>query len=196
MFDATLASHSEAGNVLIEPPDDRVMNPIFDAGAHGWIAVGGAAQHVWAGLTGAFPAELPDPTPPGAALAQKAAARHDAVARFLAAQPSLDAALEKLARAKLAAAPVVTPKEALTGPLARERGLLVQVDDRRGGTRPVVRAPARFSATKNEVRGPAPRLGEHGAELLRELLGFDDARVRALTESGALLFPEGERRRP
>src|SRR5438093_3745 len=38
MFDATLASHSEAGNVLIDPPDDRVMNPIFDAGSHGWIA--------------------------------------------------------------------------------------------------------------------------------------------------------------
>jgi crotonobetainyl-CoA:carnitine CoA-transferase CaiB-like acyl-CoA transferase len=67
----------------------------------------------------------------------------------------------------------------------------VQVDDRRGGARPVVRPPARFSATKNEVRGPAPRPGEHGAELLRELLGFDDARIRALTESGALVFPEG-----
>ena len=38
MFDATLASHSEAGNVLLDPPDERVMNPIYDAGAHGWIA--------------------------------------------------------------------------------------------------------------------------------------------------------------
>jgi len=196
MFDATLASHSEAGNVLIEPPDDRVMNPIFDAGAHGWIAVGGAAQHVWGQLAAAFPAELPDPSPPGTELSEKAAARHQAVAAFLAAQPSLDAALERLVRAKLAAAPVVTPKEALTGPLARERDLLVEVDDRKGGTRPVVRAPARFSASKNQVRGPAPRTGEHGAELLRELLGFDDERVRQLTESGALLFPEGAPKRP
>src|SRR5882672_11016463 len=191
MFDATLARHSEAGNVLIEPPDDRVMNPIFDAGPNGWIAVGGAAQHVWVSLAGAFPEELLDPAAKGAALEVKAAARHQAVARFLAAQPSLDAALAALARAKLAAAPVITPKEALLGPLARERDLLTQVDDHEGGTRPVVRPPARFSATKNEVRGPAPRAGEHGAELLRELLGFDDARIRALRESGALLFPEG-----
>ena len=51
------------------------------------------------------------------------------MAQFLAAQPSLDAALEKLALAKLAAAPVITPKEALLGPLARERALLTQVDD-------------------------------------------------------------------
>ncbi|HXZ83874.1 MAG TPA: CoA transferase, partial [Myxococcota bacterium] len=191
MFDATLASHSEAGNVLIEPPDDRVMNPIFDAGAHGWIAVGGAAQHVWASLATAFPRELADPAPKGAALEHKAAARHQAVADFLAAQPSLDAALEKLARAKLAAAPVITPREALLGPLARERGLLVPVDDRKGGTRPVVRPPARFSAARNEVRGPAPLPGEHGEQLLRELLGFDAERIRALVESGALLFPEG-----
>jgi len=191
MFDATLASHSEAGNVLIEPADDRVMNPIFEAGAHGWIAVGGAAQHVWAQLVAAFPRELADPAPRGAELEQKAAARHRAVADFLAAQPSLDAALEALARAKLAAAPVITPKEALLGPLARERDLLVPVDDRKGGTRPVVRPPARFSAARNEVRGPAPLPGEHGEELLRDLLGFDAARIRALVESGALLFPEG-----
>jgi len=191
MFDATLASHSEAGNVLIDPPDDRVMNPIFDAGAHGWIAVGGAAQHVWVSLSTEFPRELPDPAPKGAALEQKAAARHQAVAGFLAGQPSQDAALDVLARAKLAAAPVITPKEALLGPLARERGLLVPVDDGKGGTRPVVRPPARFSASRNEVRGPAPRPGEHGVELLRELLGFDAERIRALVESGALLFPEG-----
>jgi len=191
MFDATLASHSEAGNVLIEPPDDRVMNPIFDAGPHGWIAVGGAAQHVWMSLAAAFPDELRDSAPKGAELEAKARARHEAVAAFLAAQPSLDAALERLARAKLAAAPVVTPKEALLGPLARERALLTPVDDGHGGTRPVVRAPARFSASRNEVRGRAPGHGEHGAELLRELLGWDADRIRALTESGALLFPEG-----
>src|SRR5262249_34389104 len=102
MFDATLASHSEAGNVLIEPPDDRVMNPIFDAGAHGFVAVGGAAQHVWVSLATAFPNELHDPAPKGAELEAKAALRHQAVADFLAAQPSLEAALERLARAKLA----------------------------------------------------------------------------------------------
>ena len=187
MFDATLASHSEAGNVLIDPAGRPGDEPDLRRGPHGWIAVGGAAQHVWMSLAAAFPDELRDPSPKGAELEAKARARHDAVAAFLAAQPSLDAALERLARAKLAAAPVVTPKEALLGPLARERALLTPVDDGRGGTRPVVRSPARFSAAKNEVRGRAPGHGEHGAELLRELLGWDPERIRALTESGALL---------
>jgi CoA:oxalate CoA-transferase len=187
MFDATLASHSESGNVLLDPPDDRVMNPIYDAGAHGFIAVGGAAPHVWMSLVAAFPGEIADPSPPGAALPEKARARHDAIAAWLAREPTQQALLDKLARAKLACAPVATLREALTSPLAVERGLLTNVDDRRGGTRPVVRTPARFSASRNEIRGPAPLPGEHGAEVLRELLGFDDAKLAALEASGVLV---------
>ncbi len=190
MFDATLATHSEPGNVLLDPPDERVMNPIYDAGAHGFIAVGGAAPHVWLSLQAAFAGELADPAPPGSPLEQKARLRHDAIAAWLARQPSLADLLEKLARAKLACAPVVSLKEALLSELAAERALLVDVPDRRGGTRPVVRSPARFSGSRNEVRGPAPLPGEHGDEILRELLGYDDARLDALAASGVLIRPE------
>jgi CoA:oxalate CoA-transferase len=187
MFDATLASHSETGNVFLEPPDDRVMNPIFEAGAHGWIALAGAAPHVWIALIAAFPDELADPAAQSSDLPTKARLRHAAIAAWMSRQPTQDALLEKLARAKLACAPVVTPREALESPLAVERAILTQVDDRRGGTRPVVRSPARFSASRNEIRGPAPLPGEHGAEILRELLGWDDARIQALAESGVLV---------
>ncbi|MEX2208663.1 MAG: CoA transferase [Myxococcota bacterium] len=193
MFDATLASHSESGNVLLDPPDERVMNPIYDAGEHGYIAVGGAAPHVWMSIAAAFPGELADPAPPGAALDEKARSRHDAIAAWLAREPTQAAALDKLARAKLACAPVATLKEALSSPLAAERALLTRVDDRRGGTRPVVRMPARFSGSRNEIRGPAPLPGEHGAEILRELLGFDAARLAALEASGVLVKHEAIR---
>jgi len=187
MFDATLASHSETGNVLLEPPDERAMNPIFEAGAHGFIAVAGAAPHVWMSLAAAFPDELSDPAAPGADLATKARVRHDAIASWLARQPTQAVLLEQLARAKLACAPVATLKEALLSPLAVERELLTVVDDRRGGTRAVVRSPARFSASRNEIRGPAPLPGEHGAEVLRDLLGFGDEKIAALAASGVLL---------
>jgi crotonobetainyl-CoA:carnitine CoA-transferase CaiB-like acyl-CoA transferase len=75
----------------------------------------------------------------------------------------------------------------LLSPLALERALLTPVDDRRGGTRPVVRSPARFSASRNEIRGPAPLPGEHGREVLRDLLGWDDAKIESLVSSGALV---------
>jgi len=187
MFDATLASHSETGNLFLDPPDERVMNPIYDAGAHGFIAVAGAAPHVWMSLAAAFPDELPDPAGPDADFETKARARHAAIAAWMTREPTQAGVLEKLGRAKLACAPVVTPREALESPLATERALLTAVDDRRGGTRPVVRSPARFSASRNEIRGSAPLPGEHGGEVLRELLGWDDARIAALAESGILV---------
>lgn len=191
MFDATLASYDKAGNALLDPPDDRVMNPIYDAGRHGSIAVGGSVQHVWRQVAATYP-EVRDPTPPGAELATKGRLRHEALERWMADQPSQSELFERLDAAGLACAPVVSLRDALTGPLARERDLLVEVDDRRGGTRPVVRPPARFSGSANRVRGPAPRVGEHNAEVLRELLGCDDARLASLLESGVLV--EGTKR--
>jgi CoA:oxalate CoA-transferase len=194
MFDATLASHSESGNVLLDPPDERVMNPIYDAGPHGFIAVAGAAPHVWGSLVATFPDEVADPAPPGAEFEAKVRARHDAIEAWMTREPTQDGVLAKLARAKLACAPVVTPRQALESPLALERALLTQVDDRRGGTRPVVRSPARFSASRNEIRGRAPLPGEHGAEVLRELLGFDDAKIDALVASGVLVTHDSIKR--
>ncbi len=185
MFDALLTSYTEVGNALLDPPDDRVMNPIYDAGPHGPVALAGAAQYVWRMLA-AYDAKLADPTPPGADLPTKARLRQRAIEVWLAGHATREAVLESLAAAGLAAAPVVSLPDAVRGRLAQERDLLVEVDDRRGGTRPVVRPAARFSGAANEVRGPAPRLGEHTEEVLRDLLGYDDSRIAALRGAGAL----------
>ena len=52
--------------------------------------------------------------------------------------------------------------------------------------RPLVRSPYRFSRSSCYVRAPAPRRGEHNAEVLRELLGLEDERIRELEASGVL----------
>ncbi len=98
---------------------------------------------------------------------------------------SRESLLGMLAEAGVACAPVVPILEALTGPLAQERDLLVEVDDRRGGTRPLVRPPARFSASANAVRARAPWCGEHNREVLGEL-GYDEDRIRALERAGVV----------
>jgi CoA:oxalate CoA-transferase len=186
MFDAVLTTYNEIGNALLDPPDDRVMNPIYDAGTNGPIAAAGAGQHVWGRVVEKFP-EVTDPTPRGADLGAKIRARHRALEAWMADLPSTSAVLERLAEAGIAAAPVVTMEEATHGPLARERGLLVEVDDRRGGTRPVVRPAARFSASENAIRGSAPQRGEHNAEVLQDLLGYGTDRIRELEEAGVLV---------
>jgi CoA:oxalate CoA-transferase len=185
MYDAVLGTYPETPFELLEPPEIREEPPPYDAGANGFVAVAGPPQHVWAQLARAF--ALADPAPAGADLATKARLRHAAIERWMAAQPGRDALLRRLEAARIPCAAVVTLREALEGPFARERELLLRVDDRHGGTRPVVRLPYRFSRSEVRAQRPAPRRGEHNAEVLRELLALDESRIAALAAAGVLL---------
>jgi crotonobetainyl-CoA:carnitine CoA-transferase CaiB-like acyl-CoA transferase len=51
---------------------------------------------------------------------------------------------------------------------------------------PIVGNPIKFSATPIEYRRPPPLLGEHTREVLRGVLGLDEAEVDAFAEQGAL----------
>jgi CoA:oxalate CoA-transferase len=185
MYDAVLGTYPETPFELLEPSEIREEPPPYDAGTNGFVAIAGPPQFVWAALSQAF--ALADPASPGADVPEKARARHAAIERWMAAQPSRDALVAALESARIACAPVVTLHEALTGDFARERALLRDVDDRHGGTRPVTRLPYRFSASTVRASRPAPLRGEHNAEVLRDVLGLDDARIAALTEAGVLL---------
>ena len=185
MYDAVLGTYPETPFELLDEPEVREEPPPYDAGPNGFVVVAGPPQHVWAELARAF--GLADPAPAGAELAVKARLRHAAIERWMASQESREALVAKLERARIACAPVVSLREALEGPFARERELLVRVDDRRGGTRPVPRLPYRFSAAEVRAVRPAPRRGEHNAEVLREVLGLDAARIAELAAAGVLL---------
>lgn len=185
MYDAVLGTHPETPFELLDPPEVREEPPPYDAGSNGFVAIAGPPQFVWAALAKAF--ALADPAPPGADVPTKARLRHAAIEAWMAAQPSREALVAALESARIACAPVVTLREALTGAFAEERALLRAVDDRRGGTRAVTRLPYRFSSSAVRAERPAPLRGEHNAEVLRDVLGLDDARIAALTEAGVLL---------
>ncbi|MDZ5456954.1 CaiB/BaiF CoA transferase family protein [Azohydromonas lata] len=76
-------------------------------------------------------------------------------------------------------APVLDLQEAETHPHNTARGVYVNVA---GEVQPA--AAPRFSRTPGREPAPAPRPGEHGAELLREL-GYGDDAVAALRAAGA-----------
>jgi len=54
----------------------------------------------------------------------------------------------------------------------------------------LARPPVKFSKTPSAIRTHAPRFGEHGGEVLREL-GYDDDTIVQLREAGVLLRDNG-----
>ena len=81
---------------------------------------------------------------------------------------------------------VRTIAEAADTDWARDRGAVVEVDDRRGGVARIPQAPWRFSDAETGVRGVSAWRGEHNREVLSELLGLDPASIERLEADGVL----------
>ncbi len=95
--------------------------------------------------------------------------------------------LAHLDRFRLPAAPVIDPADAHLEPHFQQRRAVVEVEDPTMGTVRVPGFPIHSSAVaERSVEPAAPRLGEHNRAVLRELLGYDDARVDALRAAGTL----------
>jgi CoA:oxalate CoA-transferase len=69
---------------------------------------------------------------------------------------------------------------------AEERGAIVAVDDRGGGTVHIPNSPWRFADATTGVRGRPAYRGEHNREVFSELLGLDAASLDRLEADGVL----------
>jgi crotonobetainyl-CoA:carnitine CoA-transferase CaiB-like acyl-CoA transferase len=83
------------------------------------------------------------------------------------------------------AGPVHDIGEALTHPQTRARGMVVDLVHPEAGPTRALGCPLHLSATPARVDRPAPRLGEHTRELLRES-GYADAEVDRLIAEGVV----------
>jgi crotonobetainyl-CoA:carnitine CoA-transferase CaiB-like acyl-CoA transferase len=81
--------------------------------------------------------------------------------------------------------PVHSIGEALEHPQTRARGMVVDLEHPQAGPTRALGCPIHFSATPTRVDRPAPLLGEHTRELLREY-GYADAEIDALVEQGVV----------
>ncbi|MFT7649912.1 MAG: crotonobetainyl-CoA:carnitine CoA-transferase CaiB-like acyl-CoA transferase [Candidatus Poriferisodalaceae bacterium] len=89
---------------------------------------------------------------------------------------------------RVPAAPVIDPADAHDDPWFRERGAVTEVIDPYLGPVTVPGFPLHMSAVPDrEVEPLSPTLGQHNAEVLTEVLGYDTARIQTLTASGVLL---------
>jgi crotonobetainyl-CoA:carnitine CoA-transferase CaiB-like acyl-CoA transferase len=62
----------------------------------------------------------------------------------------------------------------------------VTVDDPLLGAHEQVNSAFKYENVASGVRGPAPMLGQHNAEVLRQELGYDDDRITRLNTTAVL----------
>ncbi|MBJ7603216.1 MAG: CoA transferase [Candidatus Dormibacteraeota bacterium] len=88
--------------------------------------------------------------------------------------------LDRLAAAGVPAGPIHDLAEAFASPLAEAREMRLEVEHPTAGRLSQVGAPWKLDGASSPVRLPPPTLGQHTAQVLSEVLGFDAERAQAL----------------
>ena len=127
-----------------------------------------------------------DPAPPGADLKTKIAARGEAIDRVLGQCATLAQFGELMDTLDIPWGEVRDPRNLHEQPTLQSRGMIVEIDDRAGGTRPMADSPYRFSDARSGVRGPAAHRGEHNREVLKDWLQLADGEIDELADSGIM----------
>ena len=99
------------------------------------------------------------------------------------------AAMELLQGAGVRAGAVFDARDMHVNSHAKARGLLESVSfppERGIGKRMIIGRPWKLNKLPLAARGPAPCFGQHNREVLRDILGYDEARYEALEASGVI----------
>ena len=78
-------------------------------------------------------------------------------------------------------------QEVFADPHIRARNVIEEVKHPRMGSTRTVRNPVLFDQDSPSIRRPAPLLGEHSAEILREL-GYSDIQIEGFSKAGVVLL--------
>lgn len=80
--------------------------------------------------------------------------------------------------------PINNLKQVFEEPQVVARGMKIEIEHAAAGKIPLVASPMKFSGTPLEFKNPPPVLGQHTDEVLRGLLGMDDAAIARLRAEG------------
>jgi|TARA_B110000196_G_C21136536_1_gene661425 CoA:oxalate CoA-transferase len=99
---------------------------------------------------------------------------------------SAEEAEMRLTEHHVACGEVKTIDKAVRQPQVEARGLVRKVDDPILGETEIINSAFCYANSESSVRGPAPTLGQHNHEILREILDYDDARLADMEDRNIL----------
>lgn len=188
LWSSDMNGHTFVGDELAREEAQSFIDLIYEV-ADGFVSVAVMQDKHWRAFAEAMalPALLTDPRFRTAELRElnrdaRLQATQDAIRPFGAA-----AVIERLERAGVPCAPVLTRGEMRRHPQVAANGVVIETDHPQAGRLRQARQPAVFSTTPTSIRRGAPRLGEHTREVLTEA-GVDPATiaaVEALAAAGA-----------
>ncbi|MFC4950146.1 CaiB/BaiF CoA transferase family protein [Pseudonocardia sp. GCM10023141] len=97
--------------------------------------------------------------------------------------------VQLLEEADVPHAPILDVVEALDQAQLKERDAIGMMRHPTAGDVPVVRIPIVYTDQGRPEIRPSPLLGEHTREICRDLLGWDDERIDALSAAGVIAGP-------
>ena len=95
--------------------------------------------------------------------------------------------LEKLDKAEIPCGPINNFEQVFSMPQVKEREMLVQMEHPTIGALPLVGSPLKMSATPVEYRIPPPLMGEHTEDILMDVLGYSNEKVKELRNRGCVI---------
>ena len=95
--------------------------------------------------------------------------------------------LERLHREGVPAAPIQRVDQVLADEQVKYRGMIAGLDHPVHGRMPTLGTPIKVDGAMTLDVAPPARLGQHTADVLRDVAGYDAARIDALRSSGVIL---------
>ncbi len=186
LWPEAMARHTFVGDDIgsARPPETRDL--VFET-ADGFMTAGTVALREWQAFCAAVerPEWLEDARfKSTAGLVKHADARLELMASVLRTRSTAEWC-ERLDRAQVPCAPILTREELLEHPQVLENGIVVESDDPSTGRMRQARPPERFERTPSAIGRAAPLLGEHTAQVLAEN-GYTAAEIEALRAEGAI----------
>lgn len=158
------------------------------AGDDAWLALAAETEEQWHRLVDALSLARLAHDPRFADLAARKANEDalDAELTATLATLAVDDAAGRLNSAGVFAQPVSSAPEVLGDSHLQARGFFVAVEREVSGTHLYPGPVTRLSRTPHDATRPAPLLGQHNAEVLRELLSMSDDEIRSLEAAGII----------